>query len=150
MSIDLLFSICNSAVLPGWLLLVFLPRWKWTTSLVCSVVIPFLLAIVYLGLLLTQLDAMLESDGFGSIQSISDMFQNPYLLTMGWVHYLAFDLFIGTWEVKDAQRHKIPHWMVVPCLFFTFMLGPVGLGLYFILRAAYSRDVFLHQDEVTA
>jgi len=54
----------------------------------------------------------------------------------GWVHYLAFDLFIGCWIVLDAQERHIKHLLLVPCLGLTFMFGPVGLLLYFILRAA--------------
>jgi hypothetical protein len=53
---------------------------------------------------------------------------------VGWAHYLAFDLFVGSWEVRDSQRLKIPHWQVVPCLLFTLMVGPVGLVLYLTLR----------------
>ena len=148
MTIDLLFSLCNNAVLPAWLLLVFLPRWKWTVSLICSVLLPLLLATVYLGLFVSQIDTMFSGGGFGSIQSISELFQNPYLLTMGWVHYLAFDLFIGTWQVRDAQREGIPHWAVVPCLLLTFMLGPIGLGSYLVLRMAWTRKFLLHQAMV--
>jgi len=55
------------------------------------------------------------------------------------VHFLAFDLFVGSWEVQDAQRHNIPHWMVVPCLVFTWLFGPVGLVLYLSLRAVVAR-----------
>jgi len=49
------------------------------------------------------------------------------LLLAGWVHYLAFDLFIGSWEVEDAAANGIPHWLLLPCLFLTLMVGPVGL-----------------------
>ena len=55
-----------------------------------------------------------------------------------------FDLFIGSWEVRDAQAHGISHWLVIPCLFFTFMFGPVGLLLYFILRTV--RPVLFRLD----
>ena len=53
------------------------------------------------------------------------------------MHYLAFDLLIGTWEVRDAQERGIPHVFVVPCLFLTFMFGPAGWLLYLTLRSAY-------------
>jgi len=66
-------------------------------------------------------------------------FGNPYVLTAGWIHYLAFDLFIGCWELRDSQRHGIAHWLVVPCLVLTFALGPVGLGLYLVLRSVRIR-----------
>ena len=61
----------------------------------------------------------------------------------GWIHYLAFDLFIGAWEVRDARRLGVPHMVVVPCLFFTLMAGPVGLALYFAMRAGTRREIWI-------
>jgi hypothetical protein len=55
------------------------------------------------------------------------------------VHYLAFDLFIGAWQVRDAQRLEVPHLLVVPCLALTFVVGPLGLLAYFIVRVAVVR-----------
>jgi len=139
MSAEFIFSVCNLLILPGWLLLAALPRWKWTLTLISAGVIPFILGLVYLGLVLSQLSAWPEGGGFGSAAAVAALFSNPYILTGGWVHYLAFDLFVGSWEVQDAQRHNIPHWMVVPCLVFTCLFGPVGLVLYLLLRAAVVR-----------
>jgi hypothetical protein len=62
------------------------------------------------------------------------LFQNKWLLLAGWIHYLAFDLFIGSWQVRDAAKQGISHWLVIPCLALTFMFGPIGLLLYFLLR----------------
>ncbi len=134
MSADLIFSICSSAILPGWLLLVFLPRWKWTLGLISAGLIPFALALVYAGLFASQIGSMPEGGGFGSLTAVSILFTNPYLLAGGWIHYLAFDLFIGSWEVQDSQKQGIPHWMVIPCLALTLMLGPLGLAAYLLLR----------------
>ena len=61
------------------------------------------------------------------------LFENPWLLLAGWAHYLAFDLFIGGWEVRDAQRRGIPHLLVVPALVLTFLFGPAGLLLYLLI-----------------
>jgi hypothetical protein len=126
-------------VLPGWLLLVFLPRWRWAARLVCPVLIPLLLALVYLWLVATTFGR--TPGGFGSLADVSLLFQNPRALLAGWIHYLAFDLFIGAWEVRDAQRTGVHHLLVVPCLVLTFLFGPVGLLLYFALRAALKRRV---------
>ena len=122
-----------------------LPRWKWTLTVVSAGIIPFILGLVYLGLALSQIAVWPEGGGFGSPTEVATLFSNPYLLTGGWVHYLAFDLFIGSWEVQDAQRHNISHWMVVPCLLFTFMLGPIGLVLYLSLRAVRARQLFVFE-----
>ncbi len=139
MSADLILSICNMFVLPGWLLLVFLPRWKWTLGVISAGIIPFVIGIVYLGLMLSQLSNWPEGAGFGSVAELNAGFSNPYILVAGFIHYLAFDLFLGCWEVRDAQKNNIPHWMVVPCLIPTFLAGPIGLALYLILRTLYTR-----------
>ncbi len=132
MSPETLFSICNTAVLPGWLLLVVAPRWKWTKLLINSCLLPLLLAVVYLFLIIAHFGQ--TEGGFGSLADVSKLFQNPHALLAGWIHYLAFDLFVGSWEVRDAERHRINHLLVIPCLILTFLLGPIGLLLYFILR----------------
>jgi hypothetical protein len=144
MSPEQLFSLCGMLVLPGWLLLVFLPRWRWTARLVCPVVIPLLLAVVYLWLVTTTLGR--TPGDFNSLNGVSQLFQNPRALLAGWIHYLAFDLFIGSWEVRDAQRVGVHHLLVVPCLVLTFLFGPVGLLLYFALRAGLKRRVAVGEE----
>jgi hypothetical protein len=57
----------------------------------------------------------------------------------GWIHYLAFDLLVGIWEVRDSHERGVPHWLVIPCLFFTFMLGPIGFLLYCAVRYFFGR-----------
>ena len=73
------------------------------------------------------------------------LFDHPNGLIVGWTHYLVFDLFVGAWEVRDARRHGIPHLAVIPCLFFTLMLGPVGLALYLAIRFAKTRRTDLEE-----
>jgi hypothetical protein len=60
------------------------------------------------------------------------------LLLAGWVHYLAFDLFIGSWQVRDSQQRGIGHLFVIPCLVLTFLFGPAGLLCYLALRTVKS------------
>jgi hypothetical protein len=144
MSAETLFSICSMLVLPGWLLLIFVPRWKWSARIIASGVIPLLLALCYLYLIVTHFGR--TEGGFGSLAEVSKLFQNPYNLLAGWVHYLAFDLFIGSWEVRDAQRAGVHHLLVVPCLVLTFMFGPLGLLLYFALRGFLKRRFVVNEE----
>jgi hypothetical protein len=81
--------------------------------------------------------------GFGSLSAVAMLFSNHWLLLAGWVHYLAFDLFVGSWEVRDSQRLGISHWLVIPCLILTFLFGPVGLLVYFVLRLAMRRSLMV-------
>lgn len=137
MNAESLFSAAGTLVLPGWLLLVFLPRWRPVTPLITAVVIPALLALFYAWLIVTHLPG--SSGGFGSLAEVRELFRDEYLLLAGWTHYLAFDLFIGSWEVRDAQRNGVHHLAVVPCLVLTFLLGPAGLLLYLVIRAGVMR-----------
>ncbi len=129
---DALFQIVNPMVLPGWALLLFAPRWRWTQP-VAAVLLPMVLACVYLVTLVTALSGGGEGN-FNSLAGVAALFRNPMALLAGWIHYLAFDLFIGSWEVRDAGRRGLSHWLVAPCLVLTFLFGPVGLLLYFGLR----------------
>lgn len=132
------FSFVNLIVLPAWLMLIFLPRSPWT-RIVAAYAVPAALGIVYLTLLVMNKPP--EGAGFGSIAQVERLFSSQWLLLAGWVHYLAFDLFIGAWEVRDATRLGIRHWFVVPCLLLTFLIGPVGLLAYFIVRLAVVRKL---------
>jgi hypothetical protein len=127
-----IFQLLNAAVMPGWALLLVAPRWRWTAPLISGCLLPFLLGVTYLVLLATG--PRIEGGGFFTLEQVHTLFRSPHVVLVGWAHYLAFDLFVGSWEVRDAQRLGIAHWKVVPCLFFTLMFGPVGLVLYLTLR----------------
>jgi uncharacterized membrane protein YkvI len=128
MAPEQLFSIANLLAMVGWLLLLLLPRWRWTSHIVLSGVIPLLLSVLYLVLIATTFGQ--AEGGFASLAEVAKLFRNDWVLLGGWVHYLAFDLFVGAWEVRDAQKHDVSHWLVIPCLLLTFLLGPIGFFLY--------------------
>jgi hypothetical protein len=131
MTAEQLFSVLNLIAIAAWLPLVFLPRRRWATALV-PLVIPSVLAVIYVVLAAA---ALTQSDGgFSSLASVRALFDNDWGLLAGWTHYLAFDLFVGGWEVRDAQRRGIPHLLIVPALVLTFLFGPGGLLLYLGLR----------------
>jgi hypothetical protein len=132
MTAEQLFSILNLMTVAAWLPLVFLPGVRWTSTLL-PVVVPLLLSIGYVVLVAATLPW--SEGGFSSLTAVGALFANPWLLLAGWMHYLAFDLFIGGWEVRDAQRRGIAHVLVVPVLVLTFLLGPAGLLLHLAMRS---------------
>ena len=135
MTYPLLFSIINLSVLPAWALLIFLPRWKGTKFIVHSALYPLFLGGVYIVCFALALSGQGAGGSFTSIEGIRELFSSDVGIIIGWAHYLVFDLFIGAWEARDAQKRGFSHWVLVPCLFLTFMAGPVGLVLYLVLRA---------------
>lgn len=132
---ETLFSIVNTGVLPFWILLVAAPRWQWTHRL-CSLAVPLTLAGIYIWLL----SAGMDMADFNSLSGVMKLFQNPRMVVAGWVHYLAFDLFIGAWETRDAMKHGIPRWSLFPCQFLTLMFGPVGLMMYLLVRGTMRKQ----------
>ena len=132
MSPNQIFSIVSGVAVVGWVLLAVLPRVRWVADIACALVIPGIFAIVYVAILLVHWGG--HAGGFSSLQDVALLFGNPWLLLAGWVHYLAFDLFVGSWEVRDARERGIPHLLVLPCLVLTFLFGPAGWLLYLGLR----------------
>jgi len=134
MTPDLAYQIANTVALIGWLVLLASPWRPELAQRVSGVAIPLLLAIAYAGFFMAYWG--MGEGGFDSLEAVTKLFRVPELVLVGWVHYLAFDLFIGAWEVRVARREGMPFYMVVPCLFLTFLAGPVGLLLFFTLRTA--------------
>ena len=129
-----LFQYANTTALVSWIALVLQPK---RVAPVLRFVIPAAFAVLYIWALTSA--PKNPDGGFGSLAQVKALFSQDRAVLAGWVHYLAFDLFIGCWEVMDARERGIAHLMVVPCLFLTFMFGPVGLLLYLALRAVMSR-----------
>ena len=81
---------------------------------------------------------------------MSALFGNRGILLAGWLHYLAFDLFVGAWEVREAGRVGLPHWLILPALALTFLFGPLGLLVFLVLRAARLRRPLARTEGVPA
>ena len=123
MTMEGVFSACNLLTMAGWILLLTVPRHR-TAMAIAGTAIPLTLATIYLVLFVSHVRG--SSGGFSSLAAVAQLFDNHWLLLAGWVHYLAFDLFIGSWEARDARARGMSHWLVLPCLFLTFMFGPAG------------------------
>ncbi|NKI32349.1 ABA4-like family protein [Croceivirga thetidis] len=128
------FSIANLIVMPMWALMIFLPKWKVTRFLIDYKVIPLILSVIYaiyIGISLYTGGSM----DFGSLQSVMALFTVENAVLAGWVHYLAFDLLVGMWMLDKNKTIGIHQILMAPCLFFTFMLGPVGFLLFSFIKA---------------
>jgi|SRR5215213_3164267 len=139
MKAEQIFSIANMIALLSWIILAVAPRSVVTRKVILSGAIPLLLSAAYLILIVLFFGK--AEGGFDSLANVMKLFTNEWATLAGWIHYLAFDLFVGTWEVKDAQARGISHWFVIPCLVLTFLFGPIGFLLYSILRLFLSKEV---------
>ncbi len=134
MTPDSLFQYASAAVLPGWAALALAPLAR-AKAVLAARVIAVLLAGLYVTLLVTGLagDGPPPGAGFDTLEGVRLLLSSPAALLAGWVHYLVFDLWVGSWEAED---NALPHWLLLPCLALTFHAGPTGLLLYHLMKAA--------------
>jgi ABA4-like protein len=143
MSPEQIFSICNSLALIGWIILMFFTFWKNRDRYLLSIVI-LLFAVVYSWLIFSNISIEVFKN-FNTLNGVSQLFSNKNFLLAGWIHYLAFDLLTGIYIVNNARKNGINHWIIVPALFFTFMLGPFGLLLYFLIKMIKTKK-YIHYN----
>jgi hypothetical protein len=129
------FARAGQLAMLGWATLILLPRWRGVSAILAGWVIPALLSLGYAVLIAVHWhDA---KGGFSSLDSVAALFASKPLLLAGWVHYLAFDLFLGSWILRRSQGEAIPHWLMVPVLLLTFLFGPVGYLTYLLLESCF-------------
>ena len=129
---EILFSLFSTVAMVGWLILIILPRrWSWLNQ-IPALWIPLGLSLGYsllIGLYFFQADG-----GFDTLANVQLLFTNPMATLAGWVHYLAFDLFIGCWIARKADELHISRLIQAPILLATFMFGPFGYLLFMLLK----------------
>ena len=133
------FQAGSALALVGWLALALSPygtaRAVWARRL-AGRVLPLVLAVPYVLLFATQ---GMGDGGYGSLAEVQRLFAVPGLLAAGWLHYLAFDLFVGAWISERAAALGVPHVVVLPLLAVTFLFGPAGLLAWAALSTSLAR-----------
>lgn len=124
METETLFQAANMVALAGWVVLIASPIMPTLADRVAGILIPGLLAIAYTTLILAFWTR--AEGGFGGLAEVSLLFQTPELLLAGWIHYLAYDLFVGAWIVRRARSESVPFLVVLPILPLAFLFGPIG------------------------
>ncbi len=132
MNYPILFKIANASVIPAWLLLMLIPKHRITQLMVHSYLYPIVLGVVYTALMIISWGG---EGGMDTLENLKLSFARDEILVLGWVHYLVFDLFVGSWIVRDAILHRIHHLKIIPSLILTLFAGPIGLLSYVALRA---------------
>jgi hypothetical protein len=122
----------NTAALVGWAILILLPRrWPLLTSIPTNI-LPFVLGVGYCGIMLTFFGRV--EGGYASFAAIRTLFRSDAVLAAGWLHYLAFDLFVGAWIARESDAIGLSRLLQAPILAITFWFGPGGLVLFLVTR----------------
>ncbi len=128
LSWDLAFNIANTIALASWMALLLLPRWPALLRALRHGVVT-LLSSAYAAIIVAYF-FRIEGGGFMSLEAIKALFVSDALLVAGWLHYLAFDLFVGLYIARACDRRSVSRLIQAPILLATFMFGPLGLLIY--------------------
>lgn len=137
---ETIFQLSNLLVMPFWLLIVFLPYWGWTKRILASPWVVGPAALLYALLVIPALASLLPQLANPQLGDIAATLGTPEGATIAWVHFLAFDLFVGRWAYLDSRQRGITAWLVSPILLLILMVGPLGLLLYLNVRLFFGRS----------
>lgn len=138
------FSMVNLLAVIAWVGLIVLPRWPALLSGVLYLGVG-LLCLIYAGGLIGVLSGLIPTAGgggsvdFTTMAGVRSIFASDAGVTIGWTHYLAFDLFVGLWIVRDGDAKGVSRFIQAPILLATFLAGPLGLGIWLLLREPAAR-----------
>ena len=148
-TIEMLYYWVNLGVLPFWIILIFFPQSNLSRYFVTSIIPIFLLAGTYIFILyksyLSSYDFMNNFSLYLGIQNLSELFENELYLMMFWTHFIAINLFTGGWIVKDSQKFNINKFLMAIPLIITYLIGPIGLLFYWLIRIFYAKNINLYE-----
>ena len=148
-TIEILYYWVNFGVLPFWLILIFFPQSNLCRYFVTSIFPILLLSGAYIFMLyksyLSSYEFLTNFDLYLSISNLSNLFSNETFLMLFWIHFVSINLFIGGWILKDSQRFFINKFLIAFPLIITYLIGPIGLFVYWIIRIFYAKRLSLYE-----
>ena len=148
-SIETLYMWINIGVLPFWFILIFFPQSHLNKFFVTSIFPFFLLSGVYIFILYKSFLIGYDFDSnfslYLGLNELSRLFEDQLYLMIFWTHFIAINLFVGGWIVKDSQKFSINRVLLSVPLIITYLIGPMGLFLYWIIRIFYAKRISLYE-----
>ena len=148
-TIEILYFWVNLGVLPFWLILIFFPQSNLSKYFVTSI-FPFLLLsgayvfVLYKSYLNTY-DFNSNFELYLSISNLSNLFSNNLFLMLFWIHFISINLFVGGWIVRDSQKFMINKILVGIPLIITYLIGPLGIFIYWLIRIFFAKSISLYE-----
>jgi hypothetical protein len=138
MSAAQIFGMANAFALLGWVVLAaaIILRRPWWRDAVAGTAWPLLISVLYVAALAVGWGT--SSGNFASLGGVRELFSSDWALLAGWVHYLAFDLFVGAWIAAETERAGLSRLILVAILPLTFLFGPMGFLLFTVVRYAFA------------
>ena len=147
-TIEMLYYWVNIGVLPLWLILIFFPNSNLSRYFVTSIFPILILGSSYIFILYkSYLNSYDFSNNFSlylGINNLSELFTDKSYLLMFWIHFVSINLFTGGWIVKNAQKFSINKFLIALPLVITYLIGPIGLFIYWLIRIFYAKNINLY------
>ncbi len=147
-TVEMLYYWVNLGVLPFWLILIFFPNSNLSRYFVTSIFPILILSASYVFILyksyLNSYDFINNFSLYLGIDYLSNLFADKSYLVMFWIHFVSINLFTGGWIAKDAQKLSINKFLLTIPLIFTYLIGPIGLFLYWLIRIFYAKSINLY------
>ena len=147
-TVEILYYWVNLGVLPFWLILIFFPQSNLCRFFVTSIFPIFVLSGTYIFMLYKSFSSGYDFYGnfdlYLGINKISNLFSNEIFLIMFWIHFISINLFTGGWIVKDSQKFSISKIILIIPLIVTYLIGPLGLFIYWLIRIFYAKSINLY------
>ena len=148
-TIETLYMWINLGVVPFWLILIFFPQSYLCRFFVTSIFPFILLSGVYIFILYKSFLIGYDFDGnfnlYLGLNELSRLFEDSLYMTIFWTHFIAINLFVGGWIVKDAQKFSINKVLLAVPLIITYLVGPIGIFIYWIIRIFYAKRINLYE-----
>ena len=147
-TIEMLYLWINIGVLPFWILIIFFPQSHLCKYLATSIFPIFLLSAAYIFILYKAFLGSFDFDNnfslYLGLNNVSELFRDDYYLLMFWTHFVAVNLFIGGWILKDSQKLYMNKILLAFPLIITYLTGPIGIFIYWIIRIFYAKRLNLY------
>ena len=147
-TIEMLYYWVNLGVLPFWLILIFFPQSHICRYLVTSIFPIFVLGGAYVFMLYKSYVGSYDFNGnfdlYLGIDNISDLFSDKTFIMMFWIHFISINLFAGGWIVRDSQKLAINKIVIIFPLLITYLIGPIGIFIYWLIRIFYAKSINLY------
>ena len=148
-TVEMLYYWVNLGVLPFWLILIFFPQSNLSRYFVTSIFPIIILSGAYFFILyksyLNSYDFLQNFNLYIGLDNLSDLFSDNSYLMMFWIHFISINLFTGGWIVKDAQKFSINKILLALPLVVTYLIGPIGLFFYWLIRIFYAKNINLYE-----
>jgi hypothetical protein len=138
----------NFGILPFWFMLIIMPNSKVTQFFINSIILPLILSATYVYIIYQTI--LLDEPIFDifrlylSLDNLYTVFATESFLLIFWLHFVALNLFLGSWMSRDGVKYNMSRSLLCVPLILVYFTGPLGLVLYWLIRVFCAKRLSFH------